>query len=232
MTSDTAATAGSMRLMALLAVAGGFLDAFTFVGHGGVFANAQTGNMVLLAVLAADGAWAGAIRHLLPIVAFVIGVAVAETVFHPRVALRLRRPPRAALMLEIAVLAVVGALPGTFSDTVVILVVAFVSAFQTAAFGKLGEWSVSTTMTTGNLRVATSAAYHALVHHEPEASPQARAFGVVCVAFVLGAGLGALLTHRFGEHASWGACVLLSAGLLLFVVDERRPYARALVTPG
>jgi uncharacterized membrane protein YoaK (UPF0700 family) len=27
----------------LLAAAGGFLDAYTFVGYGGVFANAQTG---------------------------------------------------------------------------------------------------------------------------------------------------------------------------------------------
>jgi hypothetical protein len=34
----------------LLACAGGFLDAYTFVGRGGVFANAQTGNIVLLGV--------------------------------------------------------------------------------------------------------------------------------------------------------------------------------------
>jgi uncharacterized protein DUF1275 len=33
----------------LLAGAGGFLDAYTFIGRGGVFANAQTGNIVLLA---------------------------------------------------------------------------------------------------------------------------------------------------------------------------------------
>lgn len=31
----------------LLAGVGGFLDAYTFVGYGGVFANAQTGNIVL-----------------------------------------------------------------------------------------------------------------------------------------------------------------------------------------
>src|SRR5580658_6145873 len=34
----------------LLAGVGGFLDAYTFVGRGGVFANAQTGNIVLLGV--------------------------------------------------------------------------------------------------------------------------------------------------------------------------------------
>ena len=211
-----------MRLTALLAMAGGFLDAFTCVGHGGVFANAQTGNIVLLGVFAAGGAWADALRHVLPIAAFVIGVGIAETVFHPRVAPRLRRPPHAALILEIVVLAVVGTLPGSFSSSVVILMVAFVAALQSTTFGKLGEWSVNTTMTTGNLRTATSAAYRALIHHERDASPQARAFGVVCVAFLLGAALGALLTSQLHGRASWGACVLLSAGLVVFVLDERR----------
>jgi uncharacterized protein DUF1275 len=38
----------------LLAGAGGFLDAYTFVGRGGVFANAQTGNIVLLGVEAGE----------------------------------------------------------------------------------------------------------------------------------------------------------------------------------
>ena len=37
----------------LLAGVGGFLDAYTFVGYHGVFANAQTGNIVLLGVGAA-----------------------------------------------------------------------------------------------------------------------------------------------------------------------------------
>ena len=214
-------TAGTMRLAALLALAGGFLDAFTYVAHGGVFANAQTANVVLFAVFAAGGRWADAVRHLYPIVAFVIGVGIAETVHHPRVADRLWRPRRVALGVEIAVLAVVGALPGSFSNTVVVLAVAFVAALQSTTFGELGEWSVSTTMTTGNLRTATSATYRALVHRDPAATPKAIAFGGVCLAFVLGAALGALLSRLFHEHAAWVACALLSAGLLMFVLDER-----------
>ena len=213
-----------MRLAALLAVAGGFLDAFTYVVHGGVFANAQSGNIVLLAVFAAGGAWANAIRHIFPIAAFVIGVAIAETVRHPRVAPRLRRPRRMALVLEIAVLAVVGALPSSFSNTVVVLAVAFVAALQSATYGELGQWSVNTTMMTGNLRTATAAAYRSVILRDHEASSKAIAFGVVGLAFLLGAGLGALLSRRFHERAAWGACVLLSAGLLLFVLDERRPH--------
>ena len=38
----------SFLIGALLAVVGGFLDAYTYLLRGGVFANAQTGNIVLL----------------------------------------------------------------------------------------------------------------------------------------------------------------------------------------
>ena len=34
----------------LLAVAGGYLDVYTYISRGGVFANAQTGNIVLLGI--------------------------------------------------------------------------------------------------------------------------------------------------------------------------------------
>ena len=44
----------SFRVAALLAVVGGFLDAYTYILRGGVFANAQTGNIVLLGVHMAD----------------------------------------------------------------------------------------------------------------------------------------------------------------------------------
>lgn len=56
---------------------GGFLDAYTYLLRGGVFANAQTGNMVLMALYAArrDGR---AFYYLLPIAAFLAGVIVTE----------------------------------------------------------------------------------------------------------------------------------------------------------
>ena len=38
----------------MLALSGGFLDTYTYTLRGGVFANAQTGNLVLMAVKLAD----------------------------------------------------------------------------------------------------------------------------------------------------------------------------------
>ena len=68
------------RVGALLAMAGGLLDAYTYVMRGGVFANAQTGNIVLLGVRAIEGEWGGVLHYLLPILAFAVGVIAAELI--------------------------------------------------------------------------------------------------------------------------------------------------------
>src|SRR5450432_4564827 len=57
---------------AVLAAAGGFLDAFTYIGHGHVFANAMTGNVVLLGINAVGRNWHQSFRHLPPILAFLV----------------------------------------------------------------------------------------------------------------------------------------------------------------
>ncbi|HIS41615.1 MAG TPA: DUF1275 domain-containing protein, partial [Candidatus Limiplasma pullicola] len=70
----------SLLLGALLAVAGGFFDAYTYICRGGVFANAQTGNIVLLGLKLAEREWLRALTYLLPILAFALGVVLAEVI--------------------------------------------------------------------------------------------------------------------------------------------------------
>ena len=53
-TMDPGSTLASATL---LLFAAGFLDAFTYVAHGGVFANAQTGNVVLAGISLVAGQW-------------------------------------------------------------------------------------------------------------------------------------------------------------------------------
>ena len=58
----------SVQIGVLLAIVGGFLDAYTFIGRGGVFANAQTGNIVLLAVYSAQREWEHALETIPPVI--------------------------------------------------------------------------------------------------------------------------------------------------------------------
>jgi uncharacterized membrane protein YoaK (UPF0700 family) len=215
------ATSVSVELGILLALVGGFQDAYSFVGLGGVFANAQTGNVVLLGAEAARGDWADAARHVLPILAFVIGVVVAATLERPRVAAVIRWPACAAIVLEILVLMAAGFMPPAVPAIVVVVIIAFSASVQSTTFRTLITWPYNTAMVTGNLRTAAQAAYGAIVDRDPEAGRKARSFAIVILSFLAGAFAGGWMTLRLGQHAIWVAAGVLTVALGLFVVGER-----------
>jgi uncharacterized membrane protein YoaK (UPF0700 family) len=203
----------------LLAGAGGFLDAYTFVGRGGVFANAQTGNIVLLAVAAGERHWAAALLHVPPILAFMLGVAVAETLARPAARRIVRRPARFVLGAEIAVLITVGALPRQVPDQVVTAAIAFTSALQVSTFRSLQGIDYSTTLTTSNLRTLVAKAYLWRADHDVTAGRQAARISAVVASFGAGAGVGALCTHALGPRAAWVAAAMLVLVLAAIVIE-------------
>src|SRR3954468_13366051 len=73
----------SLLVASLLSMSGGFLDAFTWLSLGGVFANSQTGNVVFLGMNAALGNWHEAAHHVPPILAFLAGAWVATRLKAP-----------------------------------------------------------------------------------------------------------------------------------------------------
>ena len=66
-----------MRVAYVLTLAGGYLDAYTYFERGGVFANAQTGNIVKLGIALANGVRDTYLFFLLPIGAFALDLATA-----------------------------------------------------------------------------------------------------------------------------------------------------------
>ena len=61
-----------------LSLSGGLQDAYTYLFRGKVFANAQTGNIVLLSANIMDGRWDKVLHYLVPLCAFALGVLAAE----------------------------------------------------------------------------------------------------------------------------------------------------------
>lgn len=70
----------SLLLGAMLAMAGGFFDAYTYLCRGKVFANAQTGNIVLFGANIAEGNGCGQPNISCRFWAFALGVVAAEIV--------------------------------------------------------------------------------------------------------------------------------------------------------
>ena len=70
----------AFRNSVFLTLSGGFQDAYTYIGRGKVFANAQTGNIVLLATNLCEGNFERVGHYLVPLLAFVAGVLFAEAI--------------------------------------------------------------------------------------------------------------------------------------------------------
>lgn len=66
----------------ILAISGGLMDAYSYICRGQVFANAQTGNILLLSISLSTGDISGFLHHFYPVVAFASGIALAILLRH------------------------------------------------------------------------------------------------------------------------------------------------------
>ena len=67
----------SFRAAICIILSGGFQDAYTYTCRGEVFANAQTGNIVLLSTALFRQEWQTVLKYLIPVISFLIGTAIA-----------------------------------------------------------------------------------------------------------------------------------------------------------
>ena len=206
---------------AALSAVGGFLDAYTFLAHGGVFANAQTGNVVLFGAQAATGEWSQALRHVPPILAFIAGLLTAEVLARPAARRRLRRPARVVLLVECLVFVAVGCLPAATPDVIATVAIAWAATLQIGTFRQAGDVSYNATFTTGNLRSLVSSAAAWAVERDADAVRRTRTLGAVVLSFAGGAVLGGVATRRWSTHA-----VVLVVPVLLLVLLSIAGHAR------
>ncbi|WP_072691586.1 YoaK family protein [Rhodococcus marinonascens] len=222
----TTETSTSLRFALLLTIASGFLDAYTFISRGGVFANAQTGNVILMGIDLSEGHVRAALAHVWPILAFIVGVAIAHSLKSPRAKRVVNHPIRVAVVAQIAVLVGVGFVPSTVPDALVTVPIAFVAALQIGLFRTVGSLSYIAIATTGNLMRFTESAYAGFVGKDRESRKTTAVYGTIVGSFAAGAVIGAVCTRIIGHEATWIPASLLCCALVLFYVDEREVVRR------
>ena len=202
--------ASAVMSSTLITVAGGALDAWVYLAHGHVFANAQTGNVALMMIATASGDFAHAGSHLTSLAAFVAGLFISRQTGSLLKHIKLNsRDIR--LGLECVLLTALG-FAGNLSDHTVIACVGFIAGLQITSLSHIGGWSFNTGMTTGNLRGAVSAWSKVLLGAQEERA-HALVMGALCVAFGIGALIGAWLTPHLGNLTLLPVAALVAAAL-------------------
>ena len=202
----------SLLLGGLLAAAGGGLDAYTYLCRGGVFANAETGNIVLLGLRLSEGDLPGAVLYLLPILAYAAGVVVAEAV-RARLKDSLLHWRQYVVAAEAALLCLVAFLPQSL-NTAANATVAFVCAMQVQCFRKIRGNTLATTMCTGNLRSGTELLFRWRQTGDRQQLRRGLEYCAIILFFILGALGGGLLAGRLGDRTALVCAGLLAAAFL------------------
>ena len=180
----------SLVTAAFLSVSGGLQDAYTYISRGKVFANAQTGNIVLLSQHICDGDF--------------------RSVMHWR---------QLVLIIEILLLFLVGFLPEAW-NLIANAMVSFACAMQVQAFRKVNSYAFASTMCIGNIRsgMESLCAYHK-THNRKTLFKSFHYFGVILL-FALGAGLGSRFILLFGMKTIWVSCLMLLVSFSLMFIRE------------
>lgn len=217
----------SIELAILLALSGGIMDAYSYLVRDHVFANAQTGNMLLFGVNLATGDWAQCLHYAVPVVCFAAGIALCHTIKIVATEEHLHWR-QMALIIEAVLLVVVGFVPEGRSLYANGLT-SFACGIQVQAFRKFHGRPLATTMCIGNLRSGTQALVtYASGRDQKQLRGGLLSFFVI-TCFVLGAVIGNWAIPALGTHMIWIAPVLLAVSFLIMFVDREKRRVEAIV---
>ena len=212
----------SLSVACLLTFAGGLLDIYSYLIRGQVFANAITGNLVLLGMNLSTGHWLNCGRYLFAVSAYGTGIFVANILYE-----KIRLPwglswKQLELFLEIVILSSVAFIPTGDWDLLVNGMISFVCAMQARAFRHVHGLPFVSTTCTGNLRSGTNALFSGLFHHDPDEFKKARHYYFVIGSFVFGALIGAFIFKNASPYEVFGIPAVLCVVLLSVSVEAKR----------
>lgn len=211
------------RSAVFIILSGGFQDAYTYCCRGGVFANAQTGNIVLMSSALFRGDWGAVVKYLVPVLSFLLGIAVAELVH-----VHYRRQEKIhwrqiVLIEEIILLFIVGFIP-EYLDPLANALVSFVCALQVQTFHKIHGQPYASTMCIGNMRSGMESLCAWFRSRDRETLVMALTYFGVIGVFAVGAGLGSVLSTMTGQGTIWVCCGLLSVSFCLMFIHEQQEH--------
>lgn len=206
----------SFWTISFLTFSGGLQDAYSYFGRGKVFANAMTGNIVLMASHILDGDTSGVLHYLVPIGFFALGIFCAQ-LFRLTSAQSRLHWRQSILIMEMILLCLV---PLISYDLLANSIISFACAMQVQSFRKVHGYPFASTMCVGNTRSALDALATYVISRNPVHLKKAFAYLRIILIFILGAACGYGLTMALGRIAILGSPLCLMAALLLMFVQQ------------
>ena len=215
------AKVGSQKMSVgiLLTIIGGFLDAYTYFARGGVFANAQTGNIVKLGINLAQGDFHKVVRFLIPIICFMIGTLITIIMEEPLKKRHFHK--RFILLVELVVYILVAFIPNSETGNIIAnSLVSLIMAMQMQAFKSFEGLIYTTTVATGNLRKGIENMVYGFIQHDKDKIHSSYQFFQIVVLFIFGAVLGTWFTVEMGIKTILFLVIPNAVCLIIITLDK------------
>ena len=211
----------SLAIALSLAFVGGFLDIYTYIARGKVFANTQTGNLVLLGKFVTEGNARKVIYYLVSILAFTLGIVLAKVVEHVYVQNNEFLWYHVTIGIEIALVLVVMWIPvGQRYDVLANILISFVCAIQVQSFRKVNGIGYSTAMFTGNVKNASERFSEYFLSKDKKALQEGMVYLALIISFVIGAAVGTIFTKIYKTKAVGVTSIILFLVFLLLFYED------------
>ncbi len=201
------------HIFLLLMFSGGIMGAYSYVMKGGVFANAQTANCLLLGLSAAKGNWNYFVTLLFPITTYFMGSVLSEIMER----LLKNQWEIIEIILAVILLAIVGILPSTCPFVCSHILITLVSAMQYNTFKKSYGSAMSTVFCTAHIRQAGVNLANSIMDNDKLVFLRFLAHLIMVLIFIFGAFMTALLCKKFQEYTIFFAVFIQIIVLTEFI---------------
>ncbi len=197
----------------LLMASAGMMGAYTYVLRGGVFCNAQTANVVVMAMNFGKGDWLGGLYFLIPISAYLLGTFVSEVLPSPVKKLGFLRWDTYLILFEALVLLLLGFVPLSVPHQIVQVIINFIASMQYNTFRQAEGIPMATTFCTNHIRQIGVGLAKAIRKKDCLALRRGLIHAGMVSAFFAGAAMLTCLCGILAEKAVW--LCLVPMGIVL-----------------
>ena len=156
----------------LLTVAAGMMGLYTYNLRGGVFSNAQTGNVVKMAAAFGHGEFRQFLYYFIPFIVYILGTVLSEILPEKVKQTHFIRWDTLLVGVEILLLLLIGFMPFTWPDQIAQVVICFLCAMQFNTFRQAEGVPMATTFVTNHVRQIGISIARIIKKHEKDEEAQ------------------------------------------------------------
>ena len=214
----------------LLTIAGGMMGLYTYNLRGGVFSNAQTGNIVKMAAAFGQGNFSDGLYYFVPFTAYILGTILSEILPEKVRRTKFIRWDTMLVGIEIIVLFIVGLIPFSWPDQISQVLINFLCAMQFNTFRQAEGVPMATTFVTNHVRQIGISIARVIKHHDQEAEARQKAAKHVklILAFFFGGVFMTFMSQSHQEDVIWFAIIPLSI-CFAFLLRSDLVYEKAML---